>query len=602
MNEIFIFIIKILFILYFCGYGLTALFLPERLRKDSFFIIPWLGIIFSVLLGVLLTMLKIPLNTGKYLILAAASVLLLYSFVKKKIITEFSKKTIIISLLTLVILLFNLFPLLAKPGFPTTISLGNLDPISYTNVGEYLINNSYAEGSKPVLLHPHLTAVGDLLFYSYRWGSPMLLGLISSLLNIRSYAIYYILITLFFSLTFPLVFLLAKSFYSKKENTLLILIFLTYGMNSILLYMLYNVFFAQFLFSGIFILSLYFFNNYLQDRKLHSKKFNHYDLLISICLSATTTVYPEGIIFVGVPLVIFFIFKFFTKERINVLLIFFKIGVLTILINPITLGTSIIWNFKVFLLTTKTSFIGWEKIRYATPFEITGFYNLFYYQNLLSYIDLLTSIPVVLISIFGLIKIKNKIFMTSYLIIFGLFYFLYRFIYLNYYTHLKTVSFMLFLFSIIFSIGLIEIFNLIKNKKIQLLIMLIFLVLSLRSAYRTMIQLYYHQRIVDKKILSLIELNNNKKINKVFLTSDVILGQYDLWKRLWQEYILNNKKIITLTNYTSNIDKAKKINLVLSEKGITEYDNKKIKYKKIIWENDFYQLGEIEPLVVWSDL
>lgn len=120
---------------------------------------------------------------------------------------------------------------------------------------------------------------------------------------------------------------------------------------------------------------------------------------------------------------------------------------------------------------------------------------------------------------------------------------------------------------------------------------------SLRSAYRTVYQLYYHPRIVDKKLISLNQLNKDNKIKDAFYTSDIFLGDYDLWKRLWQEYLLSDKQIVTQTNYLDekNLDSVK---LVLSEKEIQEYDHKKIIYKNIIWSNEYYQLGEIEPMKV----
>jgi len=68
MAEIFILLINLIIILYFVGYGFSSIFLPEKLRKDAFFIIPWLGVVLITFLSVALTMARIPISQGKYII------------------------------------------------------------------------------------------------------------------------------------------------------------------------------------------------------------------------------------------------------------------------------------------------------------------------------------------------------------------------------------------------------------------------------------------------------------------------------------------------------------------------------------------------------
>lgn len=126
--------------------------------------------------------------------------------------------------------------------------------------------------------------------------------------------------------------------------------------------------------------------------------------------------------------------------------------------------------------------------------------------------------------------------------------------------------------------------------------------MTMRSAYRSMSQLYWHSRIVDKSLISLTELNNKKNINDAFFTSDVFLGEYDLWKRLWREYMLSDKSIISRQNYPTESKNLQGIELVLTEKNYLEGEGKKINYTKIIWENDFYKLGYIQPMKVANDL
>lgn len=589
-------LIKIFTLLFFAGYGLTSILLPKKMRTDSFFIIPWFGLIIITLLSVIFSLIKIPIEQSKYLVITVSTAVLIYAFYKKKLIKNFSKETIIVSLFTFLALIYYLFPLFTKIGFPTTASYGNLDPLSYVNVSEFLIHKTVYDGTVLETYKPHLIAVGDLLHYSYRWGSPMILGFFSNILNLRAYQVYSVILNLLFALTFPLVYLLAKQVSGKKGLLLIGLVFLTFAVNPIMLYMLYNVFFGQFIFGGVFVLSVFLFYGYLSDKNTDNWKWNNYDILLGLAFSSITTIYPEGIVFAFVPICFFFFFKFVKTKKFSTIIPFLKILITTIIVNPLTFSYTLKWNIGVFLLTTKTGFIGWEKIRYATPFELTGIYNLFYYKNLNNKLDLITSIPVIIVFLIGLYKAKNKLIISSYLLLFGLFYILYRFFVPNYYTHLKTVSFMLFTFSIIFSFGMIIFLKLFRSKLFFIMSLIVFVLLVFRSSYRTFYQMYFHGKVVDKSLISLIELNDNKKINQTIISADAYLGEYDLWRRLWQEYFLYDKKIISLSNYSTLIDKVPKRKYVLSEKKLTEFDHKKIKYKKIIWQNEYYQLGEIKPL------
>ena len=122
-------------------------------------------------------------------------------------------------------ILYNLFPLIVKVGFPTTISLSNLDPLSYTPVADFLTNHTIHEGIIFEHYKPYLWATGDLLHNGFRWGSPMILSFISSLLGVRAYVVYFILLVLSFVLSFPLVYIVAKRMISKNNMLVMLFIF-----------------------------------------------------------------------------------------------------------------------------------------------------------------------------------------------------------------------------------------------------------------------------------------------------------------------------------------------------------------------------------------
>jgi len=596
--EIIILLLKIIFTLFFVGYGFTAIFIPEKLRRDAFWLSPWFGTIFIAVFGVILSVARIPILQAKYIIVLASIFLFISAIFYKKKLFYISKETVLIGLFTIICLLFNLYPLLTKAGFPTTISLGNLDPISYVHTADYLIDHTVYDGGTFEHYKPYLWATGDLLHNGYRWGTPMVLSFMSSIFGLKSYQVYSILITIFYGLSFPITYILAKQIIKKKESlTLLLLIFLTQAFNSTNLYMLYNVFFAQFTFLGIFITLIILLYSYFSEEKNNLYSFNRYDLLIAFGLSSLTTIYAEGMFFILIPTSIFIFLKLLQK-KFYFLILGSKIILLLLLINPITFGNALRVNYKIFMSTTKIGIIGWEKIRYAKPLEMIGFYNLYYSRSLPFLAELVSSITLIGIMIIGYFKSKQKLFVASFMGFFITLYLIFAFYFKNFFTYHRSITYTTFFISILFSCGMLLIFNLFKNKMITTIIIILFILMSARSSYRTIYQLYWHPRIVDKSLISLTELNNNKNFTKPFYTSDIFLGEYDLWTRLWREYMLSDKKIVTIQNYTTENKFLKGIKLVLSEKDYLEREGKKIIYKNIVWENQYYQLGEIEPTEV----
>ena len=66
--------------------------------------------------------------------------------------------------------------------------------------------------------------------------------------------------------------------------------------------------------------------------------------------------------------------------------------------------------------------------------------------------------------------------------------------------------------------------------------------------------------------------------------------------------MLSDKSIISRQNYPTEIGFLKGIDLVLTEKNYMSGEEKKVIYKKVIWQNEYYILGEIEKINVAKDL
>ncbi|OGG26695.1 hypothetical protein A2960_00790 [Candidatus Gottesmanbacteria bacterium RIFCSPLOWO2_01_FULL_39_12b] len=602
MIDIIILLVKIIAVLFFVGYGFTALLIPKNLRKDAIWFTPWVGTILIAVLSIIFNLAQIPVAKSAYFILACAGILFIASLIARKTLPFLTLEFLFTTLLVGFTLFFNLFPLLTKVGFPTTISLSNLDPLSYTPVGDFLINHTVLEGGTFEHYKPYLGATGDLLHAGFRWGSPILLSFFSYVFRLKSYQIYSTIITIFFTFSFPLVYILAKRLSQKHNMHILSFSFITFSLNATLLYMLYNVFYAQFIFTGIFILVVILFHAYISEEKKDLRNFNSYDLLIALALSAITTIYPEGLIFAILPLLVFGILSLL-KDRNPIHGIYFlKILLLTLVINPITAGTAIGQNVKIITSSTQSSFIGWEHIPFASPLDMTGFYNLYHSKDLPVFLDIIFGFPIAVIWLLGIINLRKKLFILSLLLAWIPFYVSLRWIFPNFFSFHRAITYTLFLYSALFSIGMCFLFSLIKNKMIKFTIIVLFLFLSFRSAQRTLYQLYWHAQVVDKSLISLTQLNKKKDIIEPFFTSDVYLGEDNLWKRLWREYFLMDRDIVTLQNLVTEKDNVANIRLVLAEKNYLEREGKKLIYTNKIWENDYYQLGTITPMKRIDDL
>jgi len=582
------------------GAGFTAIFLPKSLRVDSFWLMPWFGMILIAVMGVLFSLGKVAIVDSKNIMFLIAGAMFVYALITKKKIFYLDKSVYVLGGLTLISLLYNLYPLISQVGFPTTVSLGNLDPLSYTPVADFLTNHTIFEGFIFEHYKPFLWATGDLLHYGFRWGSPLILSFIASVFNLRAYSVYFILLVISFVLSFPPVYIIAKRMIGRSQYLIMFLIFITFLFNSTILYMIYNVFFAQFLFSGIYILIFLLLYDYFSNID-NRKEFNSYDLLLGISISSITTIYPEGLIFILAPLSLMTFISTLNKKNYNYIILFIKIIMIAYFINPYSFGTALVRNLSIVFSSTKSGLIGWEYIPYASPLEMMGFYNLYYSRDLPLAIDIIMGLPIAIIWLIGFKKLKFPLVLLAYVATFVVFYIGLRFIFPNYFSYHRAITYSLFLYPILFASGLVYIFGYLR-KYVVVFIMVVITLLVGRSAYRTTYQMYWHMRVVDKALVSLQDLNLKTDIPQPFYTSDVFLGEYDLWRRLWREYFLMNKLIITRQNFPTEILTLPKDRFVLAEKDVLEYQDKKITFKNIVWENEDYQLGQIEDAPYANDL
>ncbi len=601
MGQILLYTVSIIFLLYFTGFGITSLFLPKSLRKDIFWFTPWTGVALIAMYGVILSFAKVPMSLAAYIIMGISGVSAVYALLMRRFDRIPLVETSLLAVGTIVCFILTTIPLL-KEGYPTVISLGNVDPISYTNVADFFVKHTVWQGKEIPPYSPYIWAIGDIVHYSYRWGSPMLLSFFNEILQVRSYQTFTIMISLLFSFSFPLLYIFAKQLINRYQFVIGLIIFLTFALNSTLTYMLYHVFFAQFVFIGIYIyiLILFFLHQYPSAETVSYKAWTDHigvkgsELLLGLLLASITTLYPEGLIFVLVPYVMYTLVSYIFYRDVRIILFFVKVLLLMVAISPVTFYTAVLQNMKIIFATSRNTFIGWETIRHASPVEMLGFYNLYYYRPLPLILRLAMAFGFGFVWLVAFIMSRHKLWITMLV---GMFFMLlvhFVFNSPNFFLYHRNITYSIFLFSVLFAIGISVLLS--RFNRISILVVIVILsAVTLRSYRRSFNQFYYHHATVDRSLISLQDLGSNTAVPRPFYTSEVFLGEYNLWRRLWQEYFLTETQIISNQNLpTEKYEKRlPKSIYVLAEKNKLSQGNKTIKFSKKVWENDFYILGEL---------
>ena len=566
MIEIILLTLAVIVLLGLLGAGLTTLILPDAERGSWWAISFWVGTVFVALLGTSLSQAGLSVNQSTPLILGAGLILFELARRKRLLKWQLTKLDYLILALTVLTLAIQLFTHLTRTQFPTTVSMGNLDPISYTTVADYLRDHTVWDGTGYIPYSPYIWSVGDLLHHSYRWGTPMVLSVVSSLLGRDAYEIYSLLLTAFFAMSYPALYLFAKKLKPTLSWIESLILFLSYSVNSTLMYMLYNVFFGQFAWGGVLILSAWALS--LPRQKS--------EWLSAIMIAGTALLYPEGLVFVIVP---------------TILLWRGKSLLLAALMAPYSLFAGIRQLGRVIVSSSSVTWIGWEKIRFANLLEILGLYNLNYSRPLPVLLALIPLMIITSIMIYGYLRAKNRLTLLVYFGVFAGAYFTTRIIGNNFFTYWRTLGYSIFLYSALLASAIGWLHEKMGRKNWLLLIVILGLLgFTGRSAVRSAKQMYYHHHSVDRALISLKEMPIQ---TTPILTTDVVLGEYNLWIRLWREYMLTKQPIITRQNMLQDMIESESNRLLLIEKEKIAEVRKAIEFNEIIWENEYYELREI---------
>jgi hypothetical protein len=570
------------------GYGIASLLLPKNLKKYMIWLSYWFGIITIIIFLVLAGFSDISVQKISWWLLFIFFALTCYSLRKDRLVISFRKNDILLLLFSLITLGFNLLPLARKGLLSTTVSMGNLDIVTYSTASNYLLTHPL---DKTIIIKNAPQAL-YLLNGDYRWGPPLLLSFFSSIINVQIYQLSYLLPVVIFSLTIPLVCCFFEQIF-KARGLGIISVFIFTAFNSNLLYILYHVFFGQILFWGLSTSLFILLFDYFETNNKPASQLTINEVLISANLIAIYFSFHEALVFIFAILFIYGIYRLTQDNNKSYLNSFIRIGFLIIIFAV----SSFIHNV-LFIQETLTTppepenAIGWAPFRtpnpFASPLEIFGIRSVHTNSALPVSISIVSGVAFLIIMLLGLKTIKKKMLLLSSLILYIFSFVYYGLIHPHYFLYNRVITFALPIL-IVLLVGGVN--HLIIKKRIFIIPLVICLMLSIYTA-RKLNNRFLHEMIyVNKNIISLDQFPQSW-VDKIVQDRDILFVNLigSTWDRMWALYFLKTNILFHIGDNWPQIYEKMEGKLALFPKSNDRYLNE-LYQDSIVWENNYFFLA-----------
>lgn len=380
------------------GWGITRLSLPTSIRPYQLWLSPWFGLIITSLFSLYLSQVGFNTNQIIYVVsILGVGLLLLCKCRKIPLIIPLKRFDAVLAIGSVVALLLALYPMIIE-GFPTTISLGNNDPHIYVVLGDFFKTHSV---NQPPPIHPEDPSsffITWRLAPGFRLGSRLVFGLLASLLHLPTYQIFTITIGVFFALTPPLIAIFTLILTQDKFAAITALAITILNVN--FLFFNYHGYAAQTFGHGCLIVALILFE--LAER--NSALYRYYLLPLGLTISSLFILYPEISLFLIGFLSLYSLLKVAKRSR---RLVFLRnlclLIIVVILINPLNLWHGLRYAFLASGLQS-----GWSMPRWAFPVDMVGFLSIHANQVYPQYLLLVSSLPILMLIVLGVSRLKNK--------------------------------------------------------------------------------------------------------------------------------------------------------------------------------------------------
>lgn len=579
--------------LFFLGYGLTLLITPKKLKVHSFWLTPWFSIFFLIFFLVIFGLLGFSVKQISPLLIFILVLLNIVAlFIKKLSFKVNPLKEVVILIFIVFSILFNCRPLITGVKSLTAVSFGNNDIIAYAEVSDYLVDHSIRYSFKDKNANNMITS-------NYRWVS-IIFSFFQNIFQLKGFQFVYLFQVILFSLTIPTIYILFKILHKDSILGLIGAMFLfTFNIN--LLYILYHNFLGQIFFWGIEVFLLIYLFSYLSIQEINTNDSFKYNLIIGSVMSVLFFSYHEGVIFIIAPVALFFLIRLIKQTNIifytrNFIIIFFITGFTSFfsIINAIKI------DFMQAFIGYPGAPIGWQlfrsKIPFANPYEALGFYSIHSFEPLPVVLSLIFSILVLGILIKGIWHSKGKLLLTSFLTVYVIFYYWTSISQHNFFSYNRALTYTLPLIIVLFTIGLVNLFDNKRLKKYKGLFLMSLIFLVLYSAKKLSFRFNTEYLSVGKDYQSLKNIqNDNEFINEKIYLENNINTNIPYWNDIWIHYFLNLNKYPISTVFFKKEQKifVPQDGLVLIHKRNKYVNTPRIILNDIIWENNFFELGRL---------
>lgn len=270
VNPTFIFYSVFYYLLLFLlGFGVAVTFLPEKLKRYSFHYAPFIGYSYVAIIGWFLYRFNAPGTDSYYcaVIFSAALFLIAALCMQTRLFglnqQVFAWKSYLFAMsISLVVFILLSIPMLKIP-YLTSFTVLNCDHAMYSFYSYYLKTLSRMD----IVAIPWFT-FGDFLDIGV-FAPVVNTAFFASVFKLDPFQLQDISLYLFFVLTLPVLYLVAREIF-HYTRFFSILLSVLYGINSTMFYLVYSGFFSQIIAMGLFMVFFYFHWNVKEERSFRA--------------------------------------------------------------------------------------------------------------------------------------------------------------------------------------------------------------------------------------------------------------------------------------------------------------------------------------------
>jgi hypothetical protein len=299
-------------------------------------------------------------------------------------------------------LLMALYPLLCLHAGPTTVSLGNIDPVTYAATARFLETGSIRHPPVCDVSHPLTYQVNHLIVWNSRPGTYLLISLLAGLFHLQTYEILIILLAVVLALTPPVVGIFVKVVSGNRLAALIALLMSALSVNQ--LYFFYQGFAGQVFGEGSLIIAFILWWKAENDQKHWSS----YAFILGLTISGMLELYQEDAPLFLIPWSVYFVLQLLIAKtpRWNLACRYALPVGIAFALDPFAFWYCLIW------LRSLTTVFGWPMPRWALPADVIGLMNV-YLPGVGECFAAIASIPVVCLVLWGFLYWRKPLLTLS---------------------------------------------------------------------------------------------------------------------------------------------------------------------------------------------